>query len=262
VAFFGAQLEEARAALTAAEEALIAFQARNQTNILNAQLSSVREQQSSYLAEQRGIVRIVQDIESLRVHLEEQPAARTVSLADDLTALALQLKAFNAQSSLPLEFQVTGTTSLSDKTVAEQITFLDELVENLEAKSAALDERLAALAPEILRLQGAIKAVDFEGDRLSRDLQVTRETYMTLASKVEEVRITAQDEAGEVQWISRAAVPPFPVSPRKRMNTLIGGFVGLGLGVFMAFFVEYWQTSREPANEATRAKDGAGDPGR
>ena len=244
LAFFGAQLEKARASLAEAEEALIAFQARNQVSILNAQLGSVRQQQSEYLAEQRSIIRIVQDIQSLRAQLAGQPATRPASLADDLTVLFLQVKAFNAQSSMPLQFQVSSAESLSDETVAEQIAFLDELVENLENKSALLEERLATLTPEILRLQAAVKEIDVEGDRLSRKQAVARETYMTLASKVEEVRIAAQDETGEVQWVSRAAVPPAPSGPRKKLNVLIGGFLGLCLGVFMAFFVEYWPSLR------------------
>jgi len=39
-------------------------------------------------------------------------------------------------------------------------------------------------------------------------------------------------------------VPTRPTGPRKLMNILIAGFLGMFLGVFVVFFVEYWQSPR------------------
>lgn len=245
VIFFSEQLESARQALEAAEEALIAFQARNQSSILNAELTSARQAQTDYLADQRAIVRITQDIQALRDQLSQQPSGRASSLADDLTALLLQIKAFNAESTVPVQLQVSSAESLSDKTIAEQVAFLDDLMVNVKAKSADIDAQLNELAPEILRLQQALEEVDTELDRLTRDRDVAKNTYLTLANKVEEARIAAQDESGEVQLASRASVPTSPVAPRKLMNTAMAGFLGLFVGIFAAFFVEYWQSPRE-----------------
>jgi succinoglycan biosynthesis transport protein ExoP len=245
VVFFTEQLESARQALEAAEEALIDFQARNQASILDAELTSARQAQTDYLADQRAIVRITQDIQALRDQLAEQPSSRASSLADDLTALLLQIKAFNAESTVPVQLQISSAESLSDKSIAEQIAFLDNLMVNVKAKSAEIDAQLNELAPEILRLQQALEEVETELDRLTRDRDVAKNTYLTLANKVEEARIAAQDETGEVQLASRASVPISPVGPRKLMNTAIAGFLGLFVGVFAAFFVQYWQSPRE-----------------
>jgi succinoglycan biosynthesis transport protein ExoP len=246
-AFFSQQLEEARAALQAAEGALTDFEARNEYSTLSAQLSSLRQTQSDYLAEQRSILRLNQDIASLQAQLAGGSSARASTLGDDLTALFLQIKAFNAQSSMPLQLQVTTTESLSGRTVAEQIAFLEELATNLEAKSTAIDALLTELQPRILSLQEALQAVDTEQKRLNRDRTVAETTYITLANKVEEARIAAQDETGEVQLASRASVPTSPTGPRKLMNTAVAAFLGLFLGVFAAFFVEFWQAPRAGA---------------
>ncbi len=61
---------------------------------------------------------------------------------------------------------------------------------------------------------------------------------------MEEARIAAQDETGEVRLASQASVPTSPSGPRKKMNVAIAAFLGLFLGVFAAFFIEYWQSPR------------------
>lgn len=253
VQFFEAQLERAEAELEAAEQALIEFQARNRAAILRNQLDSYKRMQADYLADQRTIAYLVQDIEGLRDQLARQPADAPVSLGDQLTSLFLQIKAFNAQASTPIQLQIDSAAALSEKSLAEQIAFLEELVRVLEAKSAEIEGRLAELEPQILVIQQQLQEIGTEGDRLTRARDVARETYMTLARKVEEARIAAEDVSGEVQLASRAAVPEKPASPRKMLNTAVAGVLGLMLGVFWAFVMEWWrQEEQETVGERER----------
>jgi succinoglycan biosynthesis transport protein ExoP len=250
--FFSQQLEEARTELQAAEEALIEFQARNQSSILSARLSSARQAQNEYLADQRSIARILQDVGGLRSQLSDQPIGDPSSLGNDLTALFLQIKAFNAESTAPIQLQVSSAASLSGRTVDAQVAFLDDLGANLEAKSTVIDERLAELEPQILSLQQAVQEINTDYDRLTRDRDVAQQTYMALANKVQEARIAAQDETGEVQLASRASVPTRPAGPSKPTNIAVAGFVGLFLGVFAAYFIEFW---RSPHVQSQRARN-------
>ncbi len=43
--------------------------------------------------------------------------------------------------------------------------------------------------------------------------------------------------------VSKAMTPSAPVSPRKALNLAIGAVLGLMLGAFWAFFMEYWENS-------------------
>jgi succinoglycan biosynthesis transport protein ExoP len=248
VAFFEKQLAQAEQALDEADAALIEFQARNQTSIVNAQLESLRQAQTDYLADQRAIARIIQDIQGLRGQLAQQPEDSPASLADDITALFLQIKAFNAEASAeastPIQLQVNSAESLSDKSLAEQIALLDDLVSTLQAKSSEIDERLAELGPQILALQQQLEEINAESNRLTRARELARDTYMTLARKLEEARISAQEENGVLQVGSHAAVPERPVGPRKMFNAAVAGALGLMLGVFGAFAVEWWRVDK------------------
>ena len=74
------------------------------------------------------------------------------------------------------------------------------------------------------------------------DLLTAQVTYLTLANKLQEARIEEQNKTGNVaQLLSRAAVPEEPVSPRRLINTVVAGVLGLMVGVFGAFFLEYWR---------------------
>jgi tyrosine-protein kinase Etk/Wzc len=253
VAFFEAQVAQAETALNQADAALIEFEARSQGNIVGAQLESLLQAQADYLADQRAIAYVVQDIEGLRDQLAQQPDDRPISLADDLTALLLQIKAFNllqvkaldSQASAPIQLQVNSAESLSDKSPAEQIAFLDNLATVLAAKSSEIDGRLAELEPQTLALQEQLQEVTAEGERLTNARDLSSETYLTLVRKLEEARISAQEENGVLQVGSYAAIPEKSVSPRKLLNTAVAGALGLMLGVFAAFALHWLRGDEE-----------------
>ncbi len=240
--FYQQQLQRAEEELRAAEEALVAFQARNQEYILEHQLGSRRQMLADYLAAQRGIAYIIQDIRGLSEQLSRQPAGQSVALSEQLAALFLEIKAFNVHASVPIQLQVDSAASLSDKSVGEQIAFLGEMVRVLKEKSAEIDARLSSLKPEILALQKQLQEVHDEKDRLTRARDVARETYMTLARKVEEQRIAAEGSTGDVRIASKAAVPEKPVSSRKLFKAALAGMLGLMFSVFGAFIAEWWRT--------------------
>jgi succinoglycan biosynthesis transport protein ExoP len=257
------QLAQAQAELEAAEQALIEFQARNQASILDARLDSLKSDQAHYLADQRAITYILQDIQALREQLARQPDERPASLADDLTTLFLQIKAFNAQASAPtqlpglegqgtivqasapIQLQVNSAESLSNKSIGETMALLDDMAGVLEAKSAEIGQRLEELQPQILSLQKQLQEIYTESDRLTRQQDLAKETYTALARKVEETRIAVQGVQSTARLGSRAAVPEKPAGPRKLFNTAVAGALGLMLSVFGAFGVEWWRSGTE-----------------
>jgi uncharacterized protein involved in exopolysaccharide biosynthesis len=247
VAFFEAQVSEAAQKLETAETAMIEFQGANLSSVLEAQLNSYRQAQADYLGGQRTIAYIIQDIQGLREQLAEQADNQSTSLADALTALLLQIKAFNAEQAAPLQIQVESSESLSEATVAEQIAFLEGLVARLQAKSAEIDERLSELEPQILTLQQQTEEFDAEYGRLNRARNLASETYMTLARKLDEAHIAAQEEDGTLQVGSYAAVPQERVGARKLLVTAVAGMLGLTFGIVSALLIELWRQPRTPA---------------
>jgi uncharacterized protein involved in exopolysaccharide biosynthesis len=274
VRFFEDQLERARLELEAVDWALVAFQARNQRAVLEAQLASAQQDLRDYLVEQREVERAVRNARALSVSIADQPVDRLVSPGDDLTALLLQIQAFDVQTSRPVQpvrrgsedaelearpseaglsvwLQISDATLLSsERTAGELAIFLDGLVATLEAREEEIAAQVAALEPQILTLQQQRQEAQVEEDQLIRAQEVAQETYVTLAHKVEEQRIAADDASGEVRLASRAAVPERPASPRKMLNTVLAGTLGLMLGVSGVFAVEWWRREDGPGEAA------------
>ncbi len=248
VVFFSEQFDAARNTLEAAEQALVEYEARNEEVILQARLDAKRLALENYLNAQHELALVIGDAQALRGQLEGQSASAPASLSNDLAALLLEIQGLSRDEELPLQLQVVGGGSLSNKTVGEQASLLNDLISALEGRSVEIEAQAEALSVEMLPLQEALQRAIIEKERLTRAQEVARGTFTTLANKVEEARIAAQDETGEVRLASRASVPTSPVGPRRLMNTAVAGFLGLLLGIFMAFFVEFWQSPREEAS--------------
>ncbi|MBC7249944.1 MAG: hypothetical protein H5T62_06625 [Anaerolineae bacterium] len=243
--FFEEQVKTAEANLKKAEEELIAYQAKNQTEVLNTRISSMQASLRAYYDGAQAIRLVIQDANNLISRLRLQSSDAPASLGDDLASLLLEVQSLNTQHQLPIELQVTSVQSFSGKTVGEQIKLLEDMVTTLNDKVIALETEAANLEPQILELQQQREEAQTEYERLQRAVDTSKEVYMTVVRKAEETRIAADSEGEEVRLASYAAVPTKPVSPRKMLNIAVAGTLGFFVGVFGAFAWEYWNSPRE-----------------
>jgi uncharacterized protein involved in exopolysaccharide biosynthesis len=155
------------------------------------------------------------------------------------------------QAGVPIQLQLPNTGTLSNKTVGQQTAYLAELAKTIEAQQAEIKKQADTLPVEIRALQGQIQEAKTEAARLTRQRDLAQNVYTTLAQKVEETRIAAQDTSGRVRIASSAAVPDRPVSKRLLVNTAIGLALGLMVSVMGVFALEYL---REPSGTLARSQ--------
>jgi uncharacterized protein involved in exopolysaccharide biosynthesis len=243
--FFEEQLAAAEAELAATEEALVGFQARNRGNIVDDRLTALHEVQVNYLADRQRLTFLMQDIAGLRAQLAARSDNAVVTVADQVAALNLQLRAFNAEEndSLGLQLQLAPDVSLTSSNRTDQLAYLDELVATLQTRLEEIEANLATLEPQILALQEEKQMLQAEETRLERNVSVADETYIALARKVDEVRITSQGQSNDLRLASRSAVPVDPVAPRRLVNTAVAGILGVLLTVFVILTRLWWSST-------------------
>lgn len=256
LAFLSLRLQEARAELEEAEAALVEFESRNRAAVVEGELGVLRQTQTDYLLEVRGVEDLRQDILGLRARYRESPE-RPVTPGDRLTLLLLQIKVFDVQETVPFEIDLVEEGPAPDGRVVGYVSVLDELLSTLEAKEIAVTAELEALEPRILQLQQQLSEAQVDRARLVRRRDVAQETYLTLARKHEEVRITVEDRADEVKLVSRALPPEEPTGSGSVVYTLAGGMVGSFIAAVGVLLVASW---REVELSVARDQGGSSNP--
>jgi len=157
--------------------------------------------------------------------------------------------------------ETTGTSAketLSIEMTSEEINpiYIDlkKVISDTQLKLAefkgtktALLQQIALTQKELEQLQVQLAEKKHQNDVLSRQVNLAQRTYNSFMDKYEETRITQSSRIGETAVVvsSEAMVPVRPVSPKKALNLAIAGVLGLMLGIFVAFFKEYWKSTSE-----------------
>lgn len=274
LATYQEQLTATKNNLDEAEQTLAAFQASNAVAILTAQVNSQQAILTDYLNRAHQFELLVQDAQDLRARLTKLDPNAPSSFTDDVVMLMLSAQAFGGQmtsiqSQVPvsqspsqpsqlsppsvlLQVQIDSDQSLSGKTVAQQAALMDDLLNTLRARAETARAEATALEPIILDLQGQLAEAQRQEAELTRARDLAESQYRALANKVEEAKIAVQESANVVQVASEATVPTERVSPRRGLNVLLGGSLGLMTGVLMVSLWIWWSSADfSPALSAT-----------
>ena len=237
--FFEEQLIVAQENLEIAEEAFIAYQGINPSETISNTLNIYGFTQKAYLQEEQDLIVLRQDAEALRTQILAIDNQTNYDISE-LTALTLQLRTFHAEKALPILLNLSNTSDLESLSPADQIAFLDAIIEVIENRSTQVEMELEQLSPQIQQLQQQFQEADTEYVRLLRDLQIAEETYLALAIKVQEIRITVEDTSQSIRLASGATVPSKDVSSQKLVIISVATFLGLASSIFTLMLKTWW----------------------
>jgi len=120
----------------------------------------------------------------------------------------------------------------------------------LRQQVASIDGSLAGFGQRLEK----IPAKEVRYARLQRSNQVLSEIYTLLQTRLKESEIAQAVEDPSAQVVDEAFLPEVPVAPRKGLNLLLAGFLGIGLGLACGFGREWLDTavhSREDVQTVT-----------
>lgn len=251
VEFFTTQLAETNAQLRAAERALVDFQSGSRIGIVDNELLSLTTLQASYLSDRRRLNLARDKIGALRRQIEAGEGD-TITWADQLTALMLQIRVYDTVSGAPtpeaasaLQLQLNAQQELTTSQRATQLRLLDELAQSAGQSLSEIDVKLLALEAPIFELQREKQELFHQFEELTRNRDVAEETSLSLARKIDEVRIQSEDTGSGVKTISPAAVPFSPTRVNFFISATIAGLAGFLLSALVILILDWWKNSAE-----------------
>ncbi len=238
--FFEEQLKSAEASLTAAEDELEAFQAINRTEIISNTLGVYQQNHVDYLQQHERMQQLHDNAAALRQQILNASTRGTISYADQLTYLQLQLQTFNDEDTAPVILDLSAQETLTTSSRDEQIEILDGLIATLAEKTAQLDEKVAEIEPQILTLQHESQVANTKLARLRQNAAVAQGTYNSLAFQVEEERIVAQDTNSGFQLASKATTPEKIVQQNRVISIVAAMIIGISFMMFIIIVIQWY----------------------
>ncbi|MBA7631908.1 hypothetical protein ES703_39445 [subsurface metagenome] len=154
---------------------------------------------------------------------------------------------------LPVELRVS-LDRLSGLKVS--VAGIDALISTLEARSGTPSGRsISELRQDILQLRGELAQEDAKERELQRLRDISRNTYESLDESAAAIEVEIQLQDTVVRVAEVALVPEHPVTARRAMNIGIALVLGLVIGVFGAFGVEYFQKTGDKPEEGKREEE-------
>jgi succinoglycan biosynthesis transport protein ExoP len=220
------QLENAKMSLKTSEEELERFQKANKIELLKEQISGKIKQIVQY-----------------ETKLDDSNRSLMVEKAryQELTA---QIK--EQGRTLPVDKGLIGKEEINPTYVGLSSRTADTAVniQSFNAEILQLKENIKNLNEEVSGLKKQLAEQELTQTRLTRNVDTARNTYEILSKKGEETRISSAIKATTIQVSVPAEPPESPIKPKKGLNVMIAGVVGLLASMMVAFFVEYLEKNK------------------
>ena len=128
--------------------------------------------------------------------------------------------------------------------LVQHLISTDISINSLFAEEIQLKENIDEYWKRIENIKQELAQEKLNQSRLEREYNTAKGVYNVLSQKNEEVKIAVATESGLVKIASLAYEPKSPIKPNKKLNILIAGVLGLFVGIFAAFFLEFWQKGK------------------
>ncbi|MBA7533587.1 hypothetical protein ES705_25828 [subsurface metagenome] len=128
--------------------------------------------------------------------------------------------------------------------LAQQLISTNISINSLIAEENQLTQNIVDFNASVEELKKELTEKKLILSRLGREYLVKEKLYYNIFQQAEELRLSSAEEADLLKITSLAYEPRAPISPNKKLNILIAGVLGLFVGIFVAFFLEFWQKGK------------------
>jgi succinoglycan biosynthesis transport protein ExoP len=124
-----------------------------------------------------------------------------------------------------------------------------------ETERNSLEKQIAALiqvAANYKQRIDTLPKLEQQQRELERKLKAAQSTYEILLSKLQEIRVTENQNVGNARIVTPAMVPERPIAPKKAQNMAVGGVLGILLGLATALALETTDRTIKTSDDAKK----------
>ena len=248
ILFFDNQIEITTLNLDNAKIALEEFEATDQSSLINNELDSLLETQSTSLRKQRLLENARQDALGILQTLENSNASTQVvsQIYDNFKVLQLRLYADSGFEQSPLQLQLSNSPVGESLTVAQLRILINDWVEVLENQYEELEGNSTLVEEQVLAYQQQLRKYYNQHQTLELQYNVIKDTYETLLRKQREVRISSDEHSGDAQVASQSRVPEERMPHNTLRNTAIALVAGGILAVIFVILRDWFKEKNNP----------------
>jgi len=210
-----------------------------------------------------AVINITESLEIIKSNVVLDEVINRMGLEETAKQLSSQITTESLKGTNFIKISVVADSSESAKNLVENIVqvFIEQNQDEYQEKVKLVEDRLKTLEEQIAEFEKNIQEIEkakkkivaseelSEGERqlqtsLLLSSSVTeRELYNTLSDQVNILKASLKN-CEDFKVINYAQLPAAPIKPNKKLNILIAGVLGLFVGIFVAFFLEFWQKGK------------------
>ncbi len=190
-------------------------------------------------------------IKELNLDIDAESLQKSIKIADIINTnlLKITLKFSNIDLGIKIVNLLPSPLILQGQSISQQRTAL------ISERLMELESEIKNVQENIVKTQNLITGISTSNDVSQMDqslkiilLQNTLPNYQSnltaLRNQKNDVKVLLANSR-EFKVFDAPIKPKYPIGPNKKQNVFIAGIISFFFGVFLAFFMEFWQKGKE-----------------
>jgi len=151
-------------------------------------------------------------------------------------------------------FDIANLTYISEQTnpiyysLAQQLISSNITTATLQIEKIQIEKNLDFFSLELKSVKEKLTENKLILSRMYRNYSIKEKAYnnyyKNYYKQAEEIGLCAATEENLLKITSLAYEPKYPIKPNKKLIILYAGVLGLFIGIFVAYFMEFWQKGK------------------
>lgn len=211
----------------------------------------------------QAVINITESLEIIKSNIMLDEVIDRMGLEENAKQLSSQITTENLKGTNFIKVSAAAGSPETAKKLVENIAevFMEKNQDEYQEKVKLIEDRLKIVEEQITEFEKNIQEIEktkkkiavteelSEGERqfqtsLLLSSSVTeRSLYNSLINQANGLKASLKS-CEDFKIINYAQLPASPIKPNKKLNILIAGVLGLFVGIFVAFFLEFWQKGK------------------